>query len=101
MNDEIKDQLPILNSHENDGLESIARVKYFTPDTINVWYGSEFDGEDRFYGLMVGVSVELGYFSLSELESTRGPLGLPIERDLSYEPHKTLRELMRWHRYGT
>jgi hypothetical protein len=26
------------------------------------------------------------YFVLSELESARGPLGLPIERDLYFEP---------------
>jgi hypothetical protein len=29
---------------------------------------------------------EWGYFVLSELESARGPLGLPIERDLYFEP---------------
>ena len=29
-----------------------------------------------------GFEKELGYFSLRELESARGPLGLPIERDL-------------------
>jgi len=27
---------------------------------------------------------EWGYFVLSELESVRGPLGLPIERDLYF-----------------
>ncbi len=35
---------------------------------------------------------ELGYFSLRELESVRGALGLPIERDLYWRP-KTLREI--------
>ena len=29
---------------------------------------------------------EWGYFILSELESARGPMGLEIERDLSFEP---------------
>ena len=29
---------------------------------------------------------EWGYFVLSELESARGPLGLPIERDLHFKP---------------
>ena len=43
-----------------------------------------------------GLEVELGYFALSELESVRSPLGLPVERDLYFEP-KSLRELMEWH----
>ncbi|MCL6481523.1 MAG: DUF2958 domain-containing protein [Firmicutes bacterium] len=29
---------------------------------------------------------ELGYFSLDELESIRGPLGLKVERDLYWKP---------------
>jgi hypothetical protein len=39
-----------------------------------------------------GLVKELGYFSLSELEEVRGPLGLPIERDLYWQP-KTLIEI--------
>jgi len=41
---------------------------------------------------VVGLDVEIGYFSLRELQSVRGSWGLPIERDLSFEP-KSLREL--------
>ena len=34
-----------------------------------------------------GTLVEgLGYFLLSELAQARGPLGLPIERDLHFQP---------------
>jgi hypothetical protein len=33
---------------------------------------------------------ELGSVSLSELESVRGRLGLPIERDRHFSPTKTL-----------
>ena len=29
---------------------------------------------------------ELGYFTLSELTGLRGPLGLRVERDLSFRP---------------
>ena len=46
--------------------------------------------------LVVGFEVELGYFALSELNAVWGPFGLPIERDLYYEP-KTLVELMEMH----
>jgi hypothetical protein len=53
---------------------------------------TEFDGEDTFFGLVDGHERELGYFSLRELESVRGALGLPIERDLYWRP-KTLREI--------
>jgi len=35
---------------------------------------------------------ELGYVSLNELESLPLPLGLTIERDMSFEPTKTLAE---------
>jgi hypothetical protein len=61
------------------------------------WYASEFDGEDTFFGLVSGFEVEYGYFSLKELDEARGPMGLPIERDLQFEP-KTLRELEEYHR---
>jgi hypothetical protein len=56
-----------------------------------------FDGEDFFFGLVIGLEIEFGYFSLSELQSVKGPLGLPIERDLHFEP-KSLRELRDYHK---
>ena len=91
------EKLPPLYSGEEQGLETLAPVKFFTPDAQWTWYASEFDGEDIFFGLVVGLEIELGYFSLSELKSVKGPLGLSIERDLHYES-KTLQELMDWHR---
>ena len=74
-----------------------AQVKFFTPDSNWTWYASEFDGEDTFFGLVSGFEVELGYFTLSELQGARGPLGLPIERDQHFEPKK-LGELLEEHR---
>ena len=35
---------------------------------------------------MSGIEVELGYFALSELQSIRGKFGLPVERDLYFQP---------------
>ena len=93
---EIQTRLPKLYSGEEKGLDAVAQVKFFTPDSNWTWYASEFDGEDIFFGLVSGHEVELGYFSLSELEEVRGPLGLPIERDLHFDP-KTLGELMEQH----
>jgi hypothetical protein len=59
-------------------------------------YASEFDVEDLFLGLVAGMEVELGYFSLKELREALGPLGLLIERDLYFDS-KTLKELMEMH----
>jgi hypothetical protein len=44
------------------------------------------------FGLVQGQCKELGYVSLSELEEVRGPMGLPVERDLYWKP-KTLAEI--------
>ena len=92
-----RERLPALYSNEEVGLDAEAQVKFFTPDSSWSWYASEFDGEDIFFGLVSGFEVELGYFSLTELESVTGPLGLPIERDLYFQP-KSLKELMEYHR---
>ena len=90
--EEIRHALPPLYSQDGKGGDATATVKYFTPDSSWTWYATEFDGEDTFFGLVDGHEKEPGYFSLSELQSVRGPMGLPIERDLHWQP-KTLREI--------
>jgi hypothetical protein len=77
--------LPPLYSQE-EVKDPIVRCKFFTPDSSWTWYAIEFDGVDTFFGLVDGFEEELGYFSLKELESVRGKLGLPIERDLYFTP---------------
>jgi hypothetical protein len=94
---EIRAVLPPIRSQESKGLDAIAPVKYFTPDSSWTWYATEFDGDDYLFGLVSGYEVEYGYFTLSELEEVRGGLNLPIERDLYYEP-KPLRELEEYER---
>ena len=91
-----RDKLPVLYANEEKGLDALALVKFFTPDSSWTWYASEFDGEDIFFGLVIGLAIEFGYFSLSELQSVTGPLGLPIERDLFFEP-KSLRDMRDMH----
>jgi len=83
---ENRKQLPAMYSQDGKGDEAIAYVKFFTPDAQWTWYATEFDGEDTFFGLVDGFEKELGYFSLSELKSVRGPMGLPIERDRHFIP---------------
>jgi len=88
----IRDSMPPLYSQEQVR-DPIVHVKFFTPWANWTWYGTEFDGEDTFFGWVVGFEKELGYFSLSEMESARGPAGLKIERDIHFEP-KPLSQVM-------
>ena len=84
---EIKKRIPKLYANEKKPQkEQVVHVKYFTPWGNWTWYATEFDGEDRFYGYVVGDYPEWGYFSLSELESVKGPFGLKIERDRYFGP---------------
>ena len=85
LTNELRRQLPPLYASEHEEDPQII-CKFFTPDSSWTWYAIEFDGDDTFFGFVEGLDNELGYFSLSELESVRGPLGLPIERDLYFEP---------------
>ena len=89
---EIRRKLPPLYSQDGKGGEAIARIKFFCPSSSWSWYATEFDGDDTFFGLVDGQCKELGYFSLRELEEVRGPMGLPIERDLYWQP-KALEEI--------
>ncbi len=80
-------QLPALYSQDNLGEEAIVYVKFFTPDANWIWYCTEFSPEDGiFFGLVDGLEVELGYFSLAELKEIRGRFGLGIERDRHWQP---------------
>lgn len=89
---EIRKKLPPLYSQEDKVGKAVVHLKMFTPDGNWTFFASEFDGKDTFFGLVDGFEKELGYFSLKELESVRGQLGLPIERDLYWRP-KTLEEI--------
>ncbi len=60
------------------------------------WYANEFEGEDIFIGLVIGLEIELRYFSLSDLKSIIGPLGLLIEHELHFDP-MTLQVLINNH----
>jgi len=108
LTEELRKKLPPLGEQDGQGKDAMVHVKFFTPDGQWSWYASE--GEPvhasssqthndpdtevdfEFFGLVDGQYVELGYFRLKELESVRGPLGLPIERDLHWTP-KTLRQV--------
>ena len=97
----IKKQLPKLFKTENVPLEEkIVHAKLFTPDSSWTWFvleGQEQEDNDiLMFCWVIGLERELGFVSLRELESVRGPLGLPIERDLHFKP-RPLREVMAFH----
>lgn len=69
-------------------------VKFFTPDGACTWLLSELDPDDNdiAFGLCdLGMGFpELGSVRISELESVRGKLGLPVERDLHFKADKPM-----------
>ena len=90
---ELLKRLPPLGSQE-EVEDPLLVCKFFYADFSWTWYPIEFDGRDTFYGLVDGFEEELGYFTLSELMSNRGKLGLPVERDLYFKPCR-LSEVMK------
>lgn len=66
-------------------------VKFFNPCGSGTWYvfEAEKNGNDwEFFGLVDLFEKELGYFTLSELESIKLPFGLSIERDMYFDNKK-------------
>jgi hypothetical protein len=80
-------QIPALYAQDGKGMEATAFVKLFTPDANWTWYITEMDPKTgECFGLVDGHERELAYFDLADLEALRGPLGLPVERDLHFSP---------------
>ena len=79
---------------EDEDYDPLPVVKLFTPDAGATWLLTEIDpgDEDRAFGLCdLGQGFpELGYVSLAELQSVRGRMGLPIERDLHFTAEKAI-----------
>ena len=99
MTKELEKTLPALYSQEKKA-DPMVICKFFTPDAGWTWYaieGSSVDdngycdtNEEKvdflFFGLVCGLDVELGYFTLSDLERVRGSFRLSVERDLHFQP---------------
>ena len=86
LTEEVRAQLPRLYSQEHNK-DPTVHVKFFCPWSNWTWFATEGSAEDddfRFFGYVIGFEEEWGYFVLPELTSSRGPLGLAIERDLYF-----------------
>lgn len=96
MTKEIEAKTPRLYANEERSAEeTMITAKFFTPDSNWTWYVTEYDPEQRLcFGLVDGFEAELGYFSLDEIESVTGPLGLSVERDRHFTPC-TLADMQR------
>ena len=66
---------------------TLALIKLFNPTGAGTWYIAEYDPETRIaYGLAHIQEAELWSFSMEELVNYRGRFGLPLERDLWWQP---------------
>ena len=77
-----------------DALDFHPVVKLFTPDANATWLLTELDTDGLAFGLCdCGLGEpELGYVHLEELDSLRGRMGLPVERDLHFEADRPISE---------
>ena len=77
--------------HEKDPL---VIAKLFDPTGSASWFLLEYDPVEKLaFGYVTGMTAdELGYISLTEMESIKGPLGIGIEQDM-YFIQKQLSEL--------
>lgn len=90
------DRAKLLKQGANQSRDNKPVIKLFTPWGRATWLISEIDPQspDHMFGLCdLGMGCpEMGWVSLSELTSVRGPFGLTIERDLHWSADKTLVE---------
>ena len=81
------DRLPSTDA-AYEAVDPLIRIKLFDPVGNWTWYLAGYDPDRRLaYGAVDGFAFEVGDFSMLELTALRGRrLGLPIERDLWFEP---------------
>jgi len=94
MTRELERRFAQISHQDGKGFDALVIVKYFHPASSWNWYATEFDPATRiFFGYVCGFEDEWGPFSLDELESVRGHLGLGVERDLHFR-ERPLREAL-------
>lgn len=77
---------PALYATDGQGNDVIVQARYYLDRTYWEWFLIEYDGEDLCFGLVSGFEVELGYFTLSELESAAEFISDKVRLDTDFEP---------------
>ena len=68
-------------------MEQMVVAKYFNPIGNGTWYLMNLaDDEDYAWGIVDLFAVEMGSFSMKELQGIQLPLNMGIERDKYFEP---------------
>jgi len=69
-------------------MNQLVVAKFFDPTGSWTWYLMNQDPADPDYlwGIVKGLEIEMGSFSLAELSSVKGAFGLGIERDKWFTP---------------
>ena len=85
MTKELEKRFLEVGSQENVK-DPVIVAKFFNPAGAGTWYATEYDPKTQTFFGYVSIfgdwNDEWGYFSLQELETFKGRLGLGIERDL-------------------
>lgn len=97
--EELKNQLPKLYSQEETDDPKVF-IKYFFPAGNWTWFVTEGElkGDDfTFFGYVIGLEKEWGYFTLNQLEEINIH-GLTVERDLYFRQESFSLCLAHWKR---
>ena len=74
---------------DGSDMEQMVVAKFFDPIGSWKWFLMNMhEDEDYCWGIVKGNEVEMGSFSMKELEDIHLPFGLTIERDTLFEPVK-------------
>ena len=60
-------------------------AKFFNPTGDGTWYLMNMKDRNYAWGIVNWVGLEIGSFSINELEEVKLPFGMGIERDLYFE----------------
>ena len=94
---ELRQQLPKLHGQAGND-DHFVYLKYFFPAGNWTWFVTEGApcGDDfLFYGFVIGLDQEWGYFTLKQLEEINVH-GLTVERDLYFRQESFSLCLKRW-----
>ena len=72
---------------EGSDMDQMVIAKFFNPIGNGTWYLMNLaDDEDYAWGIVDLFAVEVGSFSMRELQGIQLPLNMGIERDKYFEP---------------